>query len=122
MFSGRGAASGTLTPPLIHQFSLNRQCNPTNLCVLNCKFCEFARRKGEEGGWTMEMDEILAHGEGVHEVHMVGGLHPDWKFDKYVEIVKDLAVRIANRADRPRWNDSSFFKRFAGGGTTPSSN
>jgi len=36
---------------------------------------------------------------------------------KYVEIVKDLAVRIANRADRPRWNDSSFFKRFAGGAT-----
>jgi Zn-dependent M28 family amino/carboxypeptidase len=35
----------------------------------------------------------------------------------YVEIVKDLAVRIANRADRPRWNDSSFFKRFAGGAT-----
>ena len=36
---------------------------------------------------------------------------------KYVEIVKDLAVRIANRADRPRWNDASFFKRFAGGAT-----
>jgi len=32
---------------------------------------------------------------------------------KYVEVVKDLAVRIANRADRPRWNDNSFFKRFA---------
>jgi Zn-dependent M28 family amino/carboxypeptidase len=32
---------------------------------------------------------------------------------KYVQVVRDLAVRIANRADRPRWNDSSFFKRFA---------
>ena len=32
---------------------------------------------------------------------------------KYVEIVRDLAVRIANRADRPKWNDASFFKRFA---------
>jgi len=31
---------------------------------------------------------------------------------KYVEVVKDLAVRIANRSDRPRWNESSFFKRF----------
>jgi hypothetical protein len=26
-------------------------------------------------------------------------------------------VRIANRPDRPTWNDSSFFKRFAKGGT-----
>jgi len=32
---------------------------------------------------------------------------------KYVEVVRDLALRIANRTDRPRWNESSFFKRFA---------
>ena len=67
-------------------FVTNRQCNPTNVCVLSCKFCEFAKRKGEDGGWEMGMDEILAHGEGVNEVHMVGGLHPDWGFEKYVEI------------------------------------
>ena len=36
---------------------------------------------------------------------------------KYVDVVRELAVRIANRADRPRWNDSSFFKRFAKGST-----
>src|SRR6516162_1144336 len=34
--------------------------------------------------------------------------------DKYIETVLNLAVRIANRTDRPRWNDSSFFKRFSG--------
>ena len=36
---------------------------------------------------------------------------------KYVEVVRDLAVRIANRAERPKWNDASFFKRFAHGAT-----
>ncbi len=36
---------------------------------------------------------------------------------KYVEIVRDLAVRIANRTDRPKWNDASFFRRFATGAT-----
>jgi Zn-dependent M28 family amino/carboxypeptidase len=36
---------------------------------------------------------------------------------KYVEVVRDLAVRIANRTDRPKWNDASFFKRFAHGAT-----
>jgi Zn-dependent M28 family amino/carboxypeptidase len=36
---------------------------------------------------------------------------------KYVEVVRDLAVRIANRTDRPKWNDASFFKRFAAGAT-----
>ena len=37
--------------------------------------------------------------------------------DKYVEVVRALALRIANRPDRPKWNDSSFFKRFARAGT-----
>jgi len=31
----------------------------------------------------------------------------------YVEVVRDLAARIANRADKPKWNNASFFKRFA---------
>ena len=33
----------------------------------------------------------------------------------YVEVVRDLAVRIANRTDRPKWKETSFFKRFAAG-------
>jgi len=33
--------------------------------------------------------------------------------EKYVDIVRALALRIADRTDRPRWNDASFFKRFA---------
>ena len=36
---------------------------------------------------------------------------------KYVEVVRDLAVRIANRTDRPKWHDTSFFKRFANDAT-----
>jgi Zn-dependent M28 family amino/carboxypeptidase len=32
--------------------------------------------------------------------------------DKFVEVLQKLALRVANRNDRPKWNDSSFFKRF----------
>ena len=32
--------------------------------------------------------------------------------DSYIEVVRRLALRIANRATRPRWNESSFFSRF----------
>jgi Zn-dependent M28 family amino/carboxypeptidase len=31
----------------------------------------------------------------------------------FVNVLTKLAVRIANRSDRPKWNDASFFKRFA---------
>jgi Zn-dependent M28 family amino/carboxypeptidase len=33
--------------------------------------------------------------------------------DAFVDVVRQLSLRIANRVDRPRWNDSSFFRRFA---------
>jgi Zn-dependent M28 family amino/carboxypeptidase len=35
--------------------------------------------------------------------------------EKYVDVISKVSVRIANRNDRPKWNDSSFFKRFAKG-------
>lgn len=73
---------------------LNRQCNPTNVCVLSCRFCEYARKKGEPGAWAMGMEEILAHCEGgIREIHIVGGLHPDWKFADYLNIVAEIRRR-----------------------------
>ncbi len=75
-------------------YVLNRQCNPTNFCVLDCKFCEFARRKGESGGWAMGMDEIFGHCEGgIREIHIVGGLNPDWGFDTYLDIVRQIRLK-----------------------------
>jgi aminodeoxyfutalosine synthase len=73
------------------QYVLNRQLNPTNVCVLTCKFCDFAARPGEAHGYEMSMDEILAHGsDDIDEIHIVGGLHNKWKFEDYVEIVQKL--------------------------------
>jgi aminodeoxyfutalosine synthase len=72
-------------------YVLNRQLNPTNLCVLTCKFCDFAARKGDEHAYELSMDEILAHGsEEIDEIHIVSGLHPKWKFEDYLEIVRRL--------------------------------
>ncbi|HTK28970.1 MAG TPA: M28 family metallopeptidase [Vicinamibacterales bacterium] len=31
---------------------------------------------------------------------------------KFVEVVKSLALRVADRQDRPKWNGNSFFRRF----------
>ena len=32
--------------------------------------------------------------------------------NSFVNVVHQLAVRIANRDSRPKWNDTSFFRRF----------
>ena len=72
-------------------FVFNRQINPTNICVLSCTFCDFAKKKGDAGAYEMEMDEILGklHPD-MHEVHIVGGHHPDWPFERYEGIVRGI--------------------------------
>jgi Zn-dependent M28 family amino/carboxypeptidase len=32
--------------------------------------------------------------------------------ESYIDVVRSLVLRIANRTDKPKWNESSFFKRF----------
>ncbi len=79
-------------------FNVNRHINPTNICVNRCAFCAFSRTTGEEGAYTLALDEICrraveAQGEGATEVHMVGGLHPDLPFEFYEEMLR--AIRLA---------------------------
>lgn len=70
----------------------NRHINPTNICVNRCKFCAFSRSKGEKGSYELTVEEILSKlREGCYrEVHIVGGLHPDWGFDHYVNIISKI--------------------------------
>jgi aminodeoxyfutalosine synthase len=73
-------------------FTLNRQLNPTNICVLDCAFCDFAARpRNDPRGYAMDWDEILAHvTDDIDEIHIVGGLHHKWKYDHYVEIIRRI--------------------------------
>ena len=72
-------------------FVLNRHINPTNICVLSCKFCDFAKKPGEKDAYEMSIDEILNQiDENISEVHIVGGHHPTWEFDHYVNMVRSI--------------------------------
>jgi aminodeoxyfutalosine synthase len=69
-------------------FVINRYVNPTNLCVLSCSFCDFARKKGEAGAFEHSIEDILGMiKDGVREVHIVGGHHPDWPFEYYERLI-----------------------------------
>ena len=76
-------------------FVLNRHINPTNLCVLSCGFCDFAKKRGDKGAYEMSMDDILGLlDEEIREAHMVGGHHPDWTFEHYENIVREMSRRF----------------------------
>src|SRR5262245_31301299 len=69
-------------------FVLNRYVNPTNVCVLSCSFCDFARKKGEAGAFENSIEDVLEMIKpGTREVHIVGGHHPDWPFEYYERLI-----------------------------------
>ena len=77
-------------------FVLNRQINPTNICVLSCKFCDFAAKAGDDDAYEMSMADIVSKvQEPIREVHLVGGLHPTWPFEYYEEMLR--SIRRANQ-------------------------
>ncbi len=77
-------------------FVFNRQINPTNICSLDCKFCAFATMdKNDPKAYEMSYEEIVekaryAVEQGASEVHIVGGLHPDWDFGVYLNMISIL--------------------------------
>lgn len=70
-------------------FTVNRQLNPTNVCVLSCKFCDYAKKPGAHDAYTMTKQQIQAHVDPeIHEIHIVGGLHNKWRFDDYLNVIR----------------------------------
>ena len=46
------------------------------LCVLSCSFCDFARKKGEDGAFENTIEDVLNMIKpGTREAHIVGGHH-----------------------------------------------
>ena len=76
-------------------FIVNRQINPTNVCVLSCKFCDFATKRGRTNAYEMTIDEVLARCDAaIREVHIVGGLHPDWPWRYYLDMLSAIKTKF----------------------------
>jgi len=78
-------------------FVLNQKIEPTNVCVLACKFCDFATRRGRPNAYEMTIDEMVARCSGdVSEIHISGGMPPEWTLDNYLQIVRALRQAYPN--------------------------
>ncbi len=72
-------------------FVVNQKIEHTNVCVLSCEFCDFARKKGERGAYEMTTEEILSKlSPEIKEVHITGGMPSDWPWERFVDIVSSI--------------------------------
>jgi aminodeoxyfutalosine synthase len=76
-------------------YNTNIHLNPTNVCVYRCRFCAFRSDLRDEKAYVFS-DEMLrervleARSRGATEIHVVGGLHHQKKFDWYLNVVRVL--------------------------------
>jgi len=77
-------------------FNRNFHIEPTNLCVYDCKFCSYSRLIKQRGeGWEYTMEEMLDmvkkyDGQPVTEVHIVGGVLPQYDVAFYSQLFSKI--------------------------------
>lgn len=87
----RNAKSGNKT-----YFNRNFHVEPTNVCIYTCKFCSYSRMiKKRSEGWEYTMEDIMEiirsyDGKPVTEVHIVGGVLPQYDVKFYSELFKAI--------------------------------
>lgn len=76
-------------------YVINRHINYSNICWDTCGFCAFARKPGQDGGYTFTLEQIFAKAEKLRgtratELHIVGGLHPTLPWEYYTGMLRGL--------------------------------
>lgn len=77
-------------------FNRNFHIEPTNVCLYTCKFCSYSRMIKQRGeGWEYSIDEIMEmvkkyDDQPVTEVHIVGGVLPQYDFDFYTTLYRQI--------------------------------
>lgn len=79
-------------------FNRNFHIEPTNLCVYDCKFCSYSRlikQKSDADAWAYTMDEMMDivrkyDGQPVTEVHIVGGVLPQYDLPFYLDFFRKI--------------------------------
>jgi cyclic dehypoxanthinyl futalosine synthase len=81
-------------------YVIGRNINYTNVCLVQCKFCNFYRLPGQDGGYVLPRETIFAKIEellrlGGTEILIQGGLNPVLKIDYYEELFRAIKARYA---------------------------
>jgi cyclic dehypoxanthinyl futalosine synthase len=80
---------------------IDRNMNTTNVCIANCKFCNFYRIPGHEEAYVTDIDTYRTKIEetfryGGEQLLLQGGHHPDLGLQYYVDLFRKLKKMFPN--------------------------
>jgi len=89
----------TKHPEPIVTYIVDRNINPTNVCVTDCGFCAFYRRPQDAEAYVLSRSEIFAKIQetvdlGGKQLLMQGGHHPYLKTDFWTELFADIRAKF----------------------------
>jgi len=76
-------------------WQIDRNVNTTNVCIANCKFCNFFRRPGHEDSYITDIETYKRKIEetfryGGDQLLLQGGHHPDLGLAFYADLFRQL--------------------------------
>lgn len=76
-------------------WQIDRNVNTTNVCIANCKFCNFFRRPGHDESYITDIETYKQKIEetfrlGGDQLLLQGGHHPDLGLKFYADLFKQL--------------------------------
>ncbi|MBK9285746.1 MAG: CofH family radical SAM protein [Sphingobacteriaceae bacterium] len=82
-------------------WQIDRNLNTTNVCIANCKFCNFYRIPGHAEAYITNIDTYKIKIEetirfGGDQLLLQGGHHPDLGLDFYVNLFKQIKSLFPN--------------------------
>ena len=80
---------------------IDRNSNTTNVCIANCKFCNFYRRPGHDESYITTIEEYKQKIQetfdyGGEQLLLQGGHHPDLGLSYYVDLFSELKSIFPN--------------------------
>lgn len=80
---------------------IDRNSNTTNVCIANCKFCNFYRRPGHNEAYITTIEEYKQKIEetfalGGEQLLLQGGHHPDLGLQFYADLFRQLKELYPN--------------------------
>jgi cyclic dehypoxanthinyl futalosine synthase len=87
-----------LHPSPIITYIVDRNINPTNVCITDCGFCAFYRSPAHPEAYVLSREEIFEKIEetvslGGQQLLMQGGHHPFVLSDWWVELIQDIRAK-----------------------------
>ncbi|MEI6488858.1 MAG: cyclic dehypoxanthinyl futalosine synthase [Bacteroidota bacterium] len=82
-------------------WQIDRNMNTTNVCIANCKFCNFYRVPGHQEAYITDIETYKVKIEetlrlGGDQLLLQGGHHPDLGLKFYVDLFKELKKLYPN--------------------------